>query len=275
MLATRSAEEDEMNKATSADGTTIAYEEWGNGPLVVIVGGAFNSRETWAGLAQELAKDFKVVSYDRRGRGDSGDTQPYAVERELEDLAAVITAARPEEKAFAHGVSSGGALLLRGAKAGLPISRVSVFEPPFRIESAPPVPENYIATLRAFVEADDRAGLVEYFQTQVVGLPLEMLEPMKGSPMWDGLLAMAPTLVYDGLALGGDDQSLPVDMLGDLRVPVLAVSSDNTTPWLREVAIATAEAAPAGRHQGLAGGFHDVSPPVLAAALTAFYTEDG
>jgi hypothetical protein len=122
-----------------------------------------------------------------------------------------------------------------------------VLEPPYRIEGAPPAPENYIGTLKGFVEADDRAGLVEYFHTQVVGLPMEMLEPMKGSPMWDAFLAMAPTLVYDGLAIGGDDQSLPVNMLDGLGVPVLAVTSAGTqVPWLGETAGKVAEAVPDG-----------------------------
>lgn len=264
-----------MERATSTDGTTIAYDVWGSGPLVVIVGGAFNERNTWAELAQAFAaQGFRAVSYDRRGRGDSGDTQPYAVEREIEDLTAVIEAASSEGPVFAHGVSSGAALLLRVLEAGVPIAKVSVLEPPYRIEGAPPAPENYIGTLKGFVEADDRAGLVEYFHTQVVGLPMEMLEPMKGSPMWEGLLAMAPTLVYDGFAMGGDDQSLPVSMLAGVGVPVLAVTSTGTQmPWLGEAAGEVAQAVPDGRFVKLEGGFHDVPPPVLVPALAEFYQE--
>jgi pimeloyl-ACP methyl ester carboxylesterase len=264
-----------MNRTTSADGTTIAYETWGRGPLVVIVGGAFNTRQTWAELARALAGDFKVVSYDRRGRGDSGDARPYAVERELEDLRAVITAAGSGENAYVHAISSGGALVLRAIAAGLPIVKASIFEAPYRIEGAPAMPENYIATLEGFVDADDRAGLVEYFNTQIIGLPIEVLESMKGTPMWESLVAMAPTLVYDGLALGGDDQSLPVGMLGGVDIPVLAVSSDQTTPWLRDAAGALAEAIPRGEHLSLAGGFHEVPPPVLAPVLAEFYGKEG
>ncbi|MGH8939791.1 MAG: alpha/beta fold hydrolase, partial [Actinomycetes bacterium] len=195
-----------MGKATSADGTTIAYDMWGSGPLAVIVGGAFNDRNAWSELAQALARQgLTAVSYDRRGRGESTDTQPYAVEREIEDLAAVIETVGAVGPVSAHGVSSGGALLLRALAGGARVARVSVLEPPYRIEGAPPMPPNYIGTLSEFVEADDRAGMMAYFHTQVVGLPIEMLEPMKGTPMWDACLAMAPTLVYDGLALGGDD----------------------------------------------------------------------
>jgi pimeloyl-ACP methyl ester carboxylesterase len=216
-----------------------------------------------------------VVSYDRRGRGDSGDNRPYAVERELEDLNAVIAAAGPGQKARVHAISSGGGLLIRAVAAGLPIGKASIFEVPYRIESAPPMPDHYIATLEGFVEADERAGLVEYFNTQVVGLPSEMLEPMKGTPMWEALVAMAPTLVYDGLALGGDVQSLPVNMLSGIDIPVLSISSDHSTPWLRDAAKATAEAIPKGNYQSLAGGFHEVPPPVLAPVLTEFYGKEG
>lgn len=264
--------EADMEKVTSADGTTIAYEVWGEGPVVVIVGGAFNDRATWADLAQSLAAEgFTAVSYDRRGRGDSGDTQPYAVEREIEDLGAVIDAVNPGGPVFAHGVSSGGGLLLRALAAGLEVARASVLEPPYRTEDAP-APDRYIETLSGFVAADDRAGLVEYFHTRVVGLPAEMLEPMKGTPTWDALLGMAPTLVYDGLAMGGDDQSLPVDLLSVVRAPVLAVTSTGTQlPWLSRTAEQAAAALPDGQFARLDGGFHEVAPPVLAPALGEFY----
>jgi pimeloyl-ACP methyl ester carboxylesterase len=266
---------DEMEKATSADGTTIAYDKWGSGSLVVIVGGAFNVRGSWAELAQVLAKDFKVVSYDRRGRGDSGDTQPYAVEREIEDISAVIAAAGAAERVFAHGVSSGGALLLRAVAAGLPISKASVLEPPYRVEGAPPIPEDYVGRLNRFIMEGRRGDAVAFFNTEAVGVPAEMTEQMKQSPMWAGLEAMAHTLAYDAEALGGNEHTVPGDLLAEVHVPVLAISSDNTAPWLRDAAITTADAIPTGKHQRLAGGFHDVPPQLLAPMLTDFYTEEG
>src|SRR4051812_40315592 len=137
------AGENDVEKTTSTDGTTIAYDVWGDGPAVVIVGGAFNDRNTWADLGQALAGEgLRAVSYDRRGRGDSGDTRPYALEREFDDLRAVIDAVSPGEPVCAHGVSSGGGLLFRAIDAGAPVVRASVLEPPFRIEGAPPPPEN-------------------------------------------------------------------------------------------------------------------------------------
>ncbi|WP_448608853.1 alpha/beta fold hydrolase [Geodermatophilus sp. URMC 60] len=265
-----------MAGTTSADGTTIAYEAWGDGPLVVVVGGAFNDRGTWAPLARALAdRGFRAVSYDRRGRGGSGDTQPYALEREIEDLAAVIDAAGRDRRAYAHGVSSGGALLLRAVAAGVPVARLSVLEPPYRVEGAPPAPERYMETLQGFVDAGDRSGLVEYFQTRVVGLPAEVVDQFRGTPMWHTLEEMAPTLRYDGLAMGGDDQSLPVDLLARVDVPVLAVTSTGTTlPWMGRATEELAAALPAGKHARLAGGFHEVPVEVLAPALADFYRRD-
>jgi hypothetical protein len=262
-----------VERATSADGTTIAYDARGTGPLVVIVGGAFNDRNTWAELAGALAAEgFTAVSYDRRGRGDSGNTEPYAVEREIEDLAAVIAAAGGEGPVYAHGVSSGAALLFRAAAAGLPLARLSVLEPPYRVPGAPPAPANYIATLQGYVDAGDRDGLVEYFQTQVIGLPVEMVQSFRGTPTWQVLSAMAPTLVNDGLCLGGDDHSLPVDLLASVRAPVLAVASTGTGPhWLAQSVEHVAAVLPAGEWVRLDGDFHVVPPATLAPALAAFY----
>ena len=263
-----------MERTTSADGTTIAYDVAGEGPLVVVVGGAFNDRGTWAELVEALAAaGFTAVSYDRRGRGDSGDTEPYAVEREIEDLNAVIAAAGRGGPVYAHGVSSGGALLIRALASGIGVARASVLEVPYRIEGAPPPPDRYIETLSSYVDADDRDGLVEYFQTRVIGLPPQMVESFKADPMWPKLAALAPTLVYDGHALGGDDHSLPSELLATVRVPVLAVTSTGTMSWMGGTSEAVAAALLEGRVVRLEGGFHQVPPPVLAPALAAFYRE--
>jgi hypothetical protein len=260
-----------VDKAISADGTAIAYEARGTGPLAVVVGGAFNDRGTWAGLAAELADlGFTGVSYDRRGRGDSGNTEPYALEREFEDLAAVVAGAGGGP-VYAHGVSSGAALLLRAVAAGLPVERISVFEPPFRVPGAPPAPPDYMATLQRYVDADDRDGMVTYFQTQAVGLPEPVVQSFKSQPMWPALCAMAPTLVHDGWAMGGDDQSFPSELLSSVPVPVLAVTSSGTQSWLGGTAEVVAGALPDARFVRLEGGFHHVPDPVLAPVLAEFY----
>lgn len=262
-----------MGQARSADGTAIAFDQWGSGPLVVIVGGAFNDRGTWAELAQAMADDFTVVSYDRRGRGDSGDTPPYDVRREIEDLSAVISEASPDGSAYAHGVSSGGALVLRAVAAGVPISKASVLEPPYRVEGAPPAPEDYRGTLQRFIDSGDRGGATEYFMTQAVGMPAEAVAPMKDTPAWGYLGQMAHTLVYDAEVMGGDGQSVPGDMLAGVAIPVLAVSSTQSAPWLGSAAEAVAQALPNGRYERLEGEFHQVPPAVLGPVLTAFFTE--
>jgi pimeloyl-ACP methyl ester carboxylesterase len=268
---------DVMERTTSADGTTIAYDAWGSGPLVVIVGGAFNERHAWGELAQALAGEgFRAVSYDRRGRGDSGDARPYAVAHEIEDLVAVVDSARDQTdtSVHLHGISSGAALVFQALAAGVGATAASGVEPPYRIEGAPPAPENYIGTLQGMVDRDDREGLVTYFHTEVVGLPAEMLDPVKQSPFWPAMLAMAPTLIADGLALGGDDQSLPRELLARIDVPVLTIASTGTqVPWLARTAERVAEALPDGRAVRLEGGFHEVPAPVLAPALAAFYRE--
>lgn len=266
-----------MEKATSADGTPITFDVEGDGPVVVVVGGAFNDRRTWTVLTVALAaQGMTAVTYDRRGRGDSGDTHPYAVEREFEDLQAVVDAVQPGGPVCAHGVSSGGALLLRAADSGLPVARLSVLEPPYRIEGAPPAPEDYTATLERLLAEGDRSGMVEYFQTRAVGLPVEMVQSFKAMPMWPALEAMAHTLVYDAHAMGGDESPLPVDLLARLQVPVLAVTSEGTAgSWLSGTAEAVAGVVPGGRWVRLPGDFHSVPPEVLAPVLADFYGVTG
>lgn len=264
---------------TSADGTTIAYEAYGTGPAVVIVGGAFCDRGSFRELAQALAEHALTgVTYDRRGRGDSTDTSPYAVQGEVEDLQAVLDAVtKPTESAqpsaaFAHGISSGGALVIEALAAGVPFAKASALEIPYRTESFPPAPANYIETLEQFEQEGYREGIVRYFNTRVVGMPEEALTPMIGTPMWDALLALAPTVRYDGLCLGGDDQSLPIDRLVLITTPFLAISSSGTqAPWLHDAPVALATALPNGTHVELIGGFHEVPPQTLAPTLADFY----
>lgn len=263
----------DVRTTTSADGTTIAYEAYGTGPAVVTVGGAFCDRGALRELAQALGeRGFTGVTYDRRGRGDSTDTRPYAVQREVEDLTAVVEAVTPGERGFAHGISSGGALVLEALSAGAPIERASVLEVPYRTPAFPPLPEDYIGTLERFEAAGDREGILRFFHTQVVGMPEESLEGMRGTPVWDALLALTPTVRYDGLCLGGDDQRLPHDRLAAITTPVLTIASSGTAmPWLHDAPAVVADALPNGRTVELEGGFHEVPAAVLAPALAEFY----
>jgi pimeloyl-ACP methyl ester carboxylesterase len=261
------------SSTTSADGTSIAYEAYGTGPVVALVGGAFCDRGALRDLARSLSEQgFRAVTYDRRGRGDSGDTQPYAVQREVEDLVAVIEANRESASgAYAFGVSSGGALLVEALAAGAPVDRAAALEVPYRTDAWPPVPEDYIGTLERFEAAGDREGILRYFNHEVVGMPDEMVDGMVGTPMWAPMLAMTYTVRYDGLCLGGNEQDLPTNTLAKVTVPFLAICSSGTAmPWLHASAAVLADALPDGRAVELEGGFHEVPAPVLAPALAEF-----
>lgn len=257
-----------MDKVISADGTEIAYERVGSGPTVVLVGGAFCDHTATAELADALAGDFTAISYDRRGRGESGDTQPYDVQREVEDITALITAFG--ERGFVHGISSGAGLCLVAAAGGAPVDAVSALEPPYRVgQDAPPLPDDYLETLVELTSTGRRGEAVTYFMTAAVGQPPEAVEEARKMPMWAGLEAMAHTLVYD--ARVHHEGTLPAGLLATVTVPVLGVHSTASPAWLVAGAEAAAKAVPNGEIVGLPGGFHEVPAATLAPVLTEFF----
>src|SRR6478752_4591282 len=169
----------------SGDGTTIAYDRSGDGPPLILVSGAMGTRAHAADLAVQLATTFTVFAYDRRGRGDSGDTQPYAVEREIEDLHAVIGAAGGS--AFIYGHSSGAVLSLRAAAAGLAIPKLALHEPPVIVDdSRPPVADDLVDNLDALIAAGKPDDAVAYFLTDSVGMPAQAIPAMRQNPSWAG-----------------------------------------------------------------------------------------
>ncbi|WP_037306361.1 alpha/beta fold hydrolase [Amycolatopsis orientalis] len=257
-----------IDTVRSEDGTPIVLERRGTGPVVVVVAGASNDRHGDEPLVAELAAEFSVVTYDRRGRGDSGDTAPYAVEREIEDLAAVV--ASIGEPVIVHGISSGGALALLAAASGVPMARLSVFEAPYRGE-AEEVPEGYAAEMRDLVAADRWDDAAALFMTAAVGSPAEAVEEAKATPMWAELRSFAPTLVYDAFVMG--DSKVPAQRLASIAIPVLVVNSNGSTDWLKTAAVVTAEAIPGAKQVQLDGEFHDVPAGRLAPELGAFYRE--
>ncbi|MGZ6299327.1 MAG: alpha/beta fold hydrolase [Candidatus Limnocylindria bacterium] len=188
-----------MKKIDSRDGTPIAFDRVGQGPPVVIVVGAFNDRGTGASLAEALKPEFTAYTYDRRGRGDSGDTKPYAVERELEDLGAVIAEAGGSACVF--GYSSGGVLALDGAARALPMTKLAVYEVPLKADG-PLWAVDHAAELARLVEAGRRGDAVEYFQAKVIGIPEGVVAQLRGAPFRPALEAMADTLVYEALIVG-------------------------------------------------------------------------
>jgi pimeloyl-ACP methyl ester carboxylesterase len=258
---------------TSKDGTSIAFDRSGTGPALILVGGALSERSAWAPTAKLLAPHFTVVAYDRRGRGDSGDTAPYAVDREIEDIDALIEDAGGT--AFIHGQSSGAVLSLE-ATLRLPdkVKKLSLYEPPFIIDdSRPPPPDGFAEHIAELIAADSRGEAVEYWMTDIVGAPPEMVTQMKAAPMWPALKAVAHTLPYD-IAVLGDGMSgkpLPVARWAAMTAPVLVMDGGASPAWIRHTAETLADALPYGEHKTLAGQTHSAAPEVLAPELEAFF----
>ena len=260
----------ETHTVTSADGTTIAYQAYGEGPSIVIVGGATNRKEDWIELAEALAQDgFTGVTYDRRGRGDSGDTRPFAVEREVEDLAGVVEAVGAP--AGLHTISGGGAVAYRAIAAGAPIASMSAFETPYRVEGAPTPPADYTDHLQELYDADRRSDMLAYFMTAGVGQPEDAVEQMKQMPFWDDLAQLGPTVLYDGLQLGGGQTPLPTELLQSIDVPVLCIASTGSPDWLRDAASAAADVVPDGTFTVLEGEFHSAPTAVVAPVLAGHH----
>ena len=262
-----------METVTSEDGTSLAFDVTGEGPPVVIVAGALSPRLPNSPFAELLSAEFRVLTYDRRGRGDSGDTPPYAVEREIEDFAAIVEAAGGG--AAVLGMSSGGNLALRAAAAGVDISKLALWEPNFLIDDGrPPLPADYVDHLDELVAADRRGDAVEYFLTAAVGMPAELIAPMRDMPMWPGMEAVAHTIAYDGRIVGDAVSGKPVSAgrLAAVTVPTLVLVG-GTTPWLTDGGHALAEALPRGAVRRLDGQTHDVAPDVLAPAVMGFFSQ--
>jgi pimeloyl-ACP methyl ester carboxylesterase len=254
----------------SADGTPIGYERAGTGTALVLVDGALVHRAAGPGrpLAALLSSDFAVHTYDRRGRGESGDLQPYDVDREIEDLAAVIEEAGGS--AYVYGMSSGANLVLRAAASGLDIAALALWEANFLVDdSRPPLPADYVAHLEELVTADRREDAVEYFMTAAVGVPAEFVAPMRGTPVIASMAASAHTIAYDGRIVDGFTLGTRIVAGVTTRTMVL---DGGTTPWLSAGARALADTMPAATRRTLAGQQHDVAPEAVAPALIEFFS---
>jgi hypothetical protein len=257
---------------TSRDGTRIAFERSGTGPPVILVDGALCCRGIGPsrGLAAALAGHVTAYAYDRRGRGESGDTAPYAPEREVEDLAALVAAAGGN--AVLVGVSSGGELALRAAEAGVGVRALALYEPPLAAgDAAPPTAPEYPAELAAALAAGDRAKAVTLFLTKAVGLPRVVPAVMRLLPMWRRLTAVAPTLPYDDAIVAPYRTGGPVARRVD--VPVLVLAGGRSPQWLRDAARGLAGVLPAGRYRELPGETHNVRARATAPALLDFLAE--
>jgi pimeloyl-ACP methyl ester carboxylesterase len=258
-----------MSQVTSKDGTKIAYTRTGCGPAIILVDGALCSRAFGPStkLAPLLARHSTVFAYDRRGRGQSGDTQPYSVSREVEDIAALVEAAGGAASLL--GLSSGGALALRAAASGVRIDRVIAYEPPYVDGDSQGGGAAYERRLEALVAAGNRGGAVTYFMKDMVGAPGPMIMMMRLMPwVWRKLEAIAHTLPYDAAVMTAF--KVPGERFATIEVPVLVLNGSKTDPRLKDAARAVAASVPGAEHRELTGQTHNVKLRVLAPAVAEF-----
>lgn len=258
-----------MNSVTSKDGTIITFDKMGTGPAVILVCGGSVDRMSNAALAELLAPHFTVFNFDRRGRNESGDTLPYAVEREVEDIAAIADAAGGT--AYLYGSSSGGALALEAARQ-LPttITKLALWEVPYIPEGYPRPPADTAKTFSDLVAAGRRDDAAEFFMAKVVGLPPEFVAQARTAPFWPGQLALAHTLAYDATIMG--DYWLPTERVSQVTIPTLVLEGGASFPFMRVTAQALVDHLPNAQQHTLEGQTHDVAAEALAPVLIEFFT---
>jgi pimeloyl-ACP methyl ester carboxylesterase len=265
-----------METVTSRDGTSIAFDRIGTGSPLILVGGALQYRaidERIAHLTELLAAEFAVYHYDRRGRGDSTDTAPYDVDREIEDLDALIEHAG--EFAVVYGESSGAVLALRAAYAGVAIRKIALYEPPFIVnDSRPPLPADYLSTLRDLAAAERLGDAVAYFMTEAAGLPDESVASMRDEPFWPAFEAVAHTLAYDAAVIAdtGNGSPRPLEQWSKLNVPTLVLDGSESPLHQHSACDLLAATLSRVERQTLTGQSHEVEPDVLAPVLVEFFT---
>jgi pimeloyl-ACP methyl ester carboxylesterase len=256
---------------TSADGTVIVFDQSGAGPALVLVQSALMDRAdpVMSGVAVGLSRWFTVFNYDRRGHGDSGDTQPYAVEREAEDLTALIAAAGGSALVF--GGSSGAALALRAAVRNPAITRLAVWEPPYHVDdSAPRLPHDFAAQLDRLVQGGKRGDAIELFMVEAVQATPETVAGMRGQPFWPAMEAVAQTLAYEALVMGPDN-ALPAGLLAHVTQPTLVLNGADSPAWMGNAGTTVAGAIPGAVHRVLEGQAHNVAPEAIVPELLEFF----
>jgi len=257
-----------MNQVASKDGTTIAFDRLGDGPAVILVSGGSVDRQSNAGVAANLASDFTVFNYDRRGRGPSGDTPPYAIEREVDDIEAVVGAAGGS--AYLYGSSSGAALALIAAEA-LPgkITKLALWEPPYILDPNARPPADQVEQYNTMLAEGRRGDAAQYFMEKVVRMPAEFVAGARSQPWWAATEALAHTLPYDATIMG--DYSLPTDLAKAVTIPTIVLDGGASFGFMGPTADALAKVLPKGQRRTLAGQEHNIDPNVLAPALKEFF----
>jgi pimeloyl-ACP methyl ester carboxylesterase len=256
----------QMETVKSADGTVIAYDCAGDGPALIVSVGAFCTRQAFVAPGT-LQQCFTVVTYDRRGRGDSGDTQPFAPEKEYEDLAAVAAATGPEPP-FLFGHSSGAAIALRTAAAGLPAAGIVAYEAPFLNEDTPQPAVDPADRIRELVNSGRRGEAVAFWMSEVVRLPAETLGQIDGAPWVKALEPLTPTLPYDLAVTAG---GVPTAELEKISAPVLILGGKNSPGWFQHSVAEQAAATPGAQLKMLHGYDHNAPPEVITPILIEFF----
>jgi pimeloyl-ACP methyl ester carboxylesterase len=258
-----------MNKVKSKDGTQIAYEKIGNGPALILVDGAFCNKTfgPMPKLAALLSKDFTVYLYDRRARGDSGDTKPYSVDREIEDIGELINVAGGSSYLF--GISSGAILSIKAVVKGLNVQKLAIFEPPYSSNKNGKLPDNAKEDLTRMIEEKRQGDAVKYFLTKLMGAPSFIPFILRFTPNWAKMKANANALPYD-LAICGDFE-IPKDQISSIKIPTLAIDSIKSPETLRNSVAVVSKTIPLGERKSLNGSVHDVPPKVLAPVLRDFF----
>lgn len=263
-----------MEMVTSKDGTRIAFDKQGDGPALVYVDGAMSTRSSGSKpeLVKLLAAHLTVFGYDRRGRGDSGDTLPYAVDREIEDIDAVIDQAGGS--AFLFGHSSGGCLALEAtAKLGDKVKKLAIYEAPYNDDpQAQKVWREYLRNLTEALTSNRRGDAVALFMA-LVGLPAARIEEVRQMPFFSGMEAVAPTLAYDHTGIMGKDGTIPVHRAARVGVPTLVMAGGNGAPFMLHTARTLTEVIPMAELRVLEGQTHEVQPEALAPVLVDFFAD--
>ena len=257
----------------SSDGTSIAYEQSGTGPAVIVVSGALGDRAGAAALAAHLSPPFSAIAYDRRGRGDSGDPRPYAVAREIEDIAALIEMAGGSAQVIGH--SAGAVLALRAAAAGLDIPRLVLHEPPFIVDgSRAAVPADHVERLKSLLATGRPGDAMAWFMTESVGMPAPVVEQMRGSAQWDAMVALEGTLPYDSQVMADtmSGEPAPLRQWSTVATPTLILDGDASPGFFRTGADALAAVLPNAERQTLPGQNHSAAADVLAPVSIEFLT---
>lgn len=258
-----------MNTVISKDGTVIAYNKEGNGRAVVLIDGAFCSKDfgPMSKLVPLLSKDFSVITYDRRGRGDSGDSPHYAVEREIEDIDALINMVGGSANLFA--ISSGAILALKAVAHGSNVTRLAIFEPPFVGNEKKRRPADSEEQLKQLITEGKKGDACRFYLTKVIGVPAIVPFILSLTPNWSKMKANANSLPYDAAVCG--DFNLPRELVASVTIPTIVIDSDKSPETLRKPVLEVAEILPNGLKKSLKGKMHDVPPKILVPALVDFY----